>query len=210
MYIYCLTETPHGAQATAHRIHKLEIDTEVRVTVNSFATEAAEMLVWQDVYVMPVLALGEGTYPENVLTWLTSETGPFSTGEVIADADELGKEQTKYRAIISDLRVKNISKGVKTPFGVVDSDDVSIRNIMASYQAAVLSLVAQQPFEMSWRLLDNTSVEVDAQGMIAIGNAVLQHTKLCYERSWELKEQIGATETIDELQAIDLNSGWPE
>lgn len=209
MHIYCPAQTPNGAMANVHRIHRMEIDTEARVIVNSYSDANSNMLIWQDVHVMPLSELSNGSYPDNIFDWLTSATGPFSLGQTIPDEGELEQKQKRLIAQISELRVKNIAAGVMTPSGRIDSDDISIRNIMGTYQSAVLSMVSQQSFSVDWRMSDNSLVTMNASDVINMGNAVLLHTKNCYERSWELKQAVleSTEQTID---TIDINSGWPE
>ena len=210
MYIFQEAETPQGATANCHRVHRVEIaDGKVVVTLNSFATETSDMLIWQDNHEIPMVSFAAGNYPENVYDYLTGNTGPFSGAAVIAEQDELTKLKLTKGVSINTLREKKIADGCTTPSGIVDTDEVSVRNIMATYQVAVLAMMTSSPFEADWRLKNNTSVTLSAAEMIAMGNAVLARTKACYEHSWSLKSDIEAATSAEEVNLVDLMIGWP-
>ena len=71
---------PNGVTATTHRLARVEITDTARVTVNSFVSAEADMLVWQDIHEMPVSELASGVYPDCVYNWLVSASGPFAEG----------------------------------------------------------------------------------------------------------------------------------
>lgn len=202
----CLT--PNGATAMVHRLHRVEIGDDITVTINSFASESATMTMWQEQHFMPSSDFVATTYPDCIYDWLVSPTGPFSGGQLLTDPTELESTQARLRTNISVMRDKMIALGCDTPSGRVDTDEISIRNIMGTYQSAVLSLVAQQPFAIDWRMADNTLAALDANAMIAIGNAVLERIKACYERSWVLKDEVDQA-TVDTIDSIVIGTGWP-
>jgi len=53
-------------------------------------------------------------------------------------------------------------------------------------------------------------VTLDAATMDAIAVAIGRHVRKCFAREAELSALIDAAETIEELEAIDINTGWPE
>lgn len=210
MYIFQQAETPQGASCNCHRVNKVEISAgKVVTTISSFANETSEMLVWQDAYEIPMVIFSTGSYPQNVYDYLTGSTGPFSGAALIAEQDELTKIKLMKKASVNSLREQEINKGCDTFTGKVDTDSVSVHNIMAAYQSAVLASLTSQPFTIDWRLADNSSTTLDATGMIKIGEAVLARTQACYSHSWELKAEIDAATTADAVNAIVLSEGWP-
>lgn len=52
-------------------------------------------------------------------------------------------------------------------------------------------------------------VSLDQPTLTAIGIAVGRHVQAAYTRSRSLHEAIAAAETIEALDAIDINAGWP-
>jgi hypothetical protein len=211
MYIFQEAMTPQGAAANVHRVQKIEITPAmINITVSSFVDDTSQLLVWQDAVEMPLIEFSTGSYPDNVYEWLVSPAGPFPAGAVVTEAPELETKKMTTKVSINILRAKEIAKGCTTLSGVVDTDEVSLRNIMATYQTAVLAMITEQPFSTDWRLKNDTLVTLNAMDMIAIGNAVLGRVKLCYENSWALKEQIDAATDISELEQVSITSGWPE
>jgi hypothetical protein len=74
---------------------------------------------------------------------------------------------------------------------------------------AVVAQINNQPFSMDWRMADDTIVTLDAAQMIAMGMAVAQHVAACQTKKNTLDAQIAAATTVADLDAIDVESGWP-
>lgn len=208
MHIYATAETPQGVPATVHRIHNLVVSGEnVEITINSFMNEAGATPVWQDVYPMPYGDFATGSYPFNVLDYLTGNAGPFIGGQIIHDPSSFEGLKAKTLKRINELRFANAHGGCDTPFGVMDTTEISIRNIMAAVTMASLAISQSQPYSVVWRSLDNTEVTLDALGMISVGMAVNHHIDRAYRLSWELKAAVEAATSIEELEAMVLG-GW--
>lgn len=178
------------------------------MTVNSFANETAELIVWQDTHDMSLIDFQSAPYPDNVHNWLTGKFGPFSGAALIVEMGEIEKVRLKMKTSVNTWRDRQIAAGCNTPSGMVDTDEKSLRNIMAIYQTASLSLLTNTPFKVTWRLQNNSEVILDAQAMVAIGNAVLSRVSGCYNRSWEIKTKIDDAKNLEELNTIDVFSGW--
>lgn len=102
-----------------------------------------------------------------------------------------------------------IDGGAPTPSGAVDSYLEARTNIAGAVQAATIAQAAAQPFSVSWTLLNNSVVVLDATAMIALGLAVLAHVNACHDRARALRDQINTAETVQDLLTIDIASGWP-
>lgn len=201
--------TPHGVIAKVHRLAGINFSEIVVATVNSFADANSEGIVWQDTHDIPLEEfVGAGNPADAVLNWLL--TNVFVDGLIIEGPSDMETERRKLINKVNTVRDIKIHSGCNTPSGRVDTDNVSLRNILGTYQKAVLSKIQTEEFVTGWRLQDNTMVEVTADDMIAIGDAALYHTQLCYQRSWELKAAYEAATTTDELAAVLVNEGWPE
>ena len=208
MHLYQPAETPQGARADIHRITGAEITKDaVYVMLTSYANATSQMPVWQDKLEMPVELFT--TYPQSVIDWLTAASGPFPEAVVVEDETDIETLKRTRKKMVEHLRDTHIYSGVLTPSGFVDSDANSIRNIQGAHQLASLSKMTQQPFTMDWRLVDNTEVTLDADQMIAMGNAVLAHIQGCYAHSWNLKEQVDQATTEEDIEAITVGAGWP-
>lgn len=62
---------------------------------------------------------------------------------------------------------------------------------------------------VDWEAVPGTFVTLDKNTLMAIAVAVGGHIQDCFTKSKQLTEEILATETIEELEAIDIDSGWP-
>ena len=83
-----------------------------------------------------------------------------------------------------------------------DSDPVSITRISGAVQLALLAQMAGQSFAITWTVADNSTIELDAAGMIAVGGALGRHVNAGQERGRILREQIAQAASADALDAI--------
>jgi hypothetical protein len=97
-----------------------------------------------------------------------------------------------------------------TPAGVVQCDEKSKTKINGLVLMATLAKSNEQSFSVEFTKADNSRVTLDADGMIALGVAVGNYVSACHERATALKEEIEAASSQEELELIDLDSGWPE
>lgn len=102
-----------------------------------------------------------------------------------------------------------IDGGAQTPIGVVDSDLLSRTNITGAAFGAFLAKSASQPFSIEWTAKDNSIHSLDADGMIALGVAVMHHTSAAHDTARTLRTAIEAGADVPTLLLIDISSGWP-
>lgn len=111
---------------------------------------------------------------------------------------------------IKSIRDARIAGGATVQgIGVFDSDDAARLNITGAVVMAQVAIAANQPFSMSWKLANNTLVTLNAQQMIAVGLAAGTHVAACHARAQALGVAVQAAASHDDLDAIDLSSGWP-
>lgn len=84
-----------------------------------------------------------------------------------------------------------------------DSDIVSRTNIIGTATGVQAGIPLPDGF--TWRTSDNDSVPMDGAGVIQLGAALLQHVNEQYGTSWQLKAQVDAATTPEEVAAIS----WP-
>lgn len=84
-----------------------------------------------------------------------------------------------------------------------DSDIVSRTNIIGT--ATGVQAGIPLPLGFTWRTSDNENVPMDGPGVIALGAALLQHVNQQYATSWQLKAEIEAATTPEEVESIH----WP-
>lgn len=108
-----------------------------------------------------------------------------------------------------DQRDIHIDGGAMTPSGAVDSDSMARSNISGATIAALIAKMAGAPYAITWTMLDNSIATLDADGMIAMGLAVLSHVNACHDRARVLRAEIESAADMAELLAIDVTAGWP-
>ena len=52
-------------------------------------------------------------------------------------------------------------------------------------------------------------VPLSASETEALADAVADHVQACFDRESDLLDAINAAETVEELEAVDISSGWP-
>ena len=92
----------------------------------------------------------------------------------------------------------------------IDSDPVSVQRIAIAVQAAQAAAAAGQPFEIGWRCKDDHTLTLDVAGMMGMAVALATYANGLHLHARTLKDQVSAATTVDELAAIDIESGWPE
>ncbi|MCS3610969.1 DUF4376 domain-containing protein [Salinibacter ruber] len=64
-------------------------------------------------------------------------------------------------------------------------------------------------WSVRWKTAGNDFVQLSYDDLAAVVQAVNQQVQAAYNREAQLLSEIEAATTIDELEAIDLTSGWP-
>jgi hypothetical protein len=62
---------------------------------------------------------------------------------------------------------------------------------------------------INWKMADGTFVTLDAQAITAVAMAVRAHVQACFDNEAQLKAQIEAAATPDEISAVDIGTDWP-
>lgn len=89
----------------------------------------------------------------------------------------------------------------------INTDRQSQSKLIAAY---VKSLQDNTYIIESWKVAPGVFITLNAQTIIAIGNAVEDHVQACFHNEKVLTNQIVTATTKAELFQIDLNIGWPE
>lgn len=115
----------------------------------------------------------------------------------------LAEIKARKRQVITFACVGVIDSGFDHEGHRYDSDIVSRTNIIGT--ATGVQAGIQLPDGFTWRTSDNNNVPMDGAGVIALGAALLQHVNTQYAISWQLKGQIDAATTPEEVSCIS----WP-
>lgn len=158
-----------------------------------------------------VVVNAETTLEQAVLDWLTGLEGPFAGGQQVSDEDfALVAMRLNMRQAVKRKRDAVEQQGVTLAgVGTFDTDTESQRKVNGAVTMALIAMQYSQPFEIVWRLADDTTATLDAAGIIGVGVAVGQHVAACQANKNALDLLIMAAESVEELEAIDLEDGWP-
>jgi hypothetical protein len=143
---------------------------------------------------------------------------PIGTPEA-RDAAQLDAAKSAKQSERSQLRVEKQTGGFTFDGARYASDrEESIPllsncaiNAMAALSAGSEAVAAfSAALGDGWRSLDGIGRVTTAEGIIGLHTAFVAHGAACDHHSQTLKAQIEAAETLAELEAIDVEAGWPE
>lgn len=104
---------------------------------------------------------------------------------------------------ITSACIRAIDSGFVHEGHPYDSDIVSRTNIIGTATGVQAGIPLPEGF--TWRTSDNENVPMGGPGIIALGAALLQHVNQQYATSWQLKAEVEAATTPDDVEAIR----WP-
>lgn len=131
-----------------------------------------------------------------------AELDPHPDAVLCAAKDELRKHINAERDRRETLPFPYLGK-------LFDSDERSVKRILAAAQAAQAALSANAPFEIEWVCADNTTITLDAQQMVGMPAAMAQHGYALHQHGRALKAQVEAADSLEALASIDPMAGWP-
>jgi len=85
---------------------------------------------------------------------------------------------------------------------VFDSDETSVRRITGAVTLAMIAQSTGEPYSETWILADNSTMQLDAQGVIGLGVAMGAHVKALFARSVAARIEVEAATTKAQLDAI--------
>jgi hypothetical protein len=160
-------------------------------------------------YVVFNLTTGEpvkwGTCQEDLLS---AQAGPGEKAVATSSLSVEGNKPAIWEEV-KQIRAQKIDGGCTTPWGIVQTDELSRSNISGAALAAVIAKSSSSAFSIVWTLADNSEVTLNADETINLGLIVMQYVNDCYTRARELRVEIDAATNMAELLAIDVASGWP-
>ncbi len=107
-------------------------------------------------------------------------------------------------ALLTISRWKQETQDAGFTFGgkLYDSDLRSRLSISGAVQMAQLALAASQPFAIDWASADNTETPMDAQTVIAFGQAAGQAFTGAHDAALTHKATITSADTVEEIIAV--------
>lgn len=92
---------------------------------------------------------------------------------------------------------------------LIDSDSRSVQRISTAVQAAQIAITINTPFQLDWMCADNTILILTAEQLLGMPVALATHANAIHIYGRSVKDIINNATTSTELDAIDINSGWP-
>lgn len=83
-----------------------------------------------------------------------------------------------------------------------DCDKESQTRINSAFQSAMDARTNGEPFSIDWTLSDDTNVTLNRAQVIAVGRALQEHVNAVFDKSRQLRAQIVAATTKEELDGI--------
>jgi hypothetical protein len=117
--------------------------------------------------------------------------------------------KAEVHALVNNIRDNREASGFQYQGHPVDSDSRSVQRINTAVQAAQVAIAMGQPFGLDWACQDNSIITLDAAGMMGMPVALAIHANALHQHSRSLKVAIDAATSIPELEAIDIETGWP-
>lgn len=135
---------------------------------------------------------------------------PIDFSQLVTAADKFAQAKASAHAAVNRLRDQKETEGFEYLGKIFQSDERSVARIYGAVQTAQAALAAGQPFEIHWATEDNSIVELDAEAALGMSVALAMHSNRLHQHGRALKAQIDAASTQAELDAIDVEGGWPE
>lgn len=145
-------------------------------------------------------------YPLSEEFWEHSWTWNANRIEVVVD---LAAEKAAKLSAINAERDRREELGFPCRGKWLDSTPRSVQRITAAALAAQAVLATGQPYSVDWTCADNSTLILDAAGVIGIPVALAQHAAALHDHARSLKAAVEAADSEAALAAIDIQAGWP-
>ena len=93
---------------------------------------------------------------------------------------------------------------------MIDSDMQSVNRITVMTNTALAAIAASEPFTIIWTCADNSSLELDAEGVIGMNNALALNGNTLHVRARELKAEVDAITSTDIDEVRELLAEIPD
>lgn len=206
---YSKTIQVNGVDCSHHRVERLEVSSDgtmLGVFLNSWPNEEARLQGHRPAgpaFVNGIIPPGLRAAVDQVV----QGSDLLSNAVPTADAGmTLDLARKKKRADIKAKRQEEEEGGFAVPgVGVFDSDPASQTKIIGASVAAQKALHEGSTFSRTWTTADDGSVLLDAEQMLAVGMALMDHVDAVHQTARTLRVLIDQAETMEQLGAVD----WP-
>lgn len=217
MAIEILVSAPNAAALAYHEIKTATASWpveggEVVTTVIVHSWKAAEAkqqnapIAWQW-SLEKLVAISD--FDNLALALTTAADSPFFGGQIYVAGSNLETARARKWAWVKLENDRRNAMDLTTPFGVLQQDLTSQNEIIKAVLMANNLVAAGYPVEINFTLADNTEVTLDAPMTVGMGFAMAARQQLYRARRNELRKEIEAAESLEELDAITWDEAAP-
>lgn len=199
MHISRVIIAKNNAALSYHALRRLLIeDGKATVMVDSYKDSSDTEIRWRDQYPVPLVALASGDPMRAAADHLVTEDAPFSGGRVIGPGtDELEIAKAQRWQYIKDSRSRANAvpvevAGLEGKFQTDLASRVKLAEERALFDGGVID----------WTTADNLHVTLDSDEIGGVLSAISEQSKMLHAHSQELREQLLAAKTVEEVEAI--------
>lgn len=113
---------------------------------------------------------------------------------------------TKWEQVKAQREAQRLA--ITTSFGVFNADETAKTNLLGKLKSFDI-LGAASPAQIVWKLYDNSFAVLDRADFEAACLQILAGIEAIYEVSFAMEVAINAATSPAELDAIDVEAGWP-
>lgn len=106
---------------------------------------------------------------------------------------------------LSDIRYQKEVGGTTFQNVPLKTDRESTAIITAAY----ITALGDPTFTMNWKVANGVFSTLTAEHIIAVGTVIRNHVQACFNHEMVISNLIHQATTKAELEAIDLEQGWP-
>lgn len=184
---------------------------------------------------MPTYAIGQPGGPSRICEFnnprslelnikageVAIEIAAFAEGRIADDGasfiehlPDLAERKAERWTEAKRVRRKRMTGGIAfAGVGLIDTRDDAMKpsqlRIEQAAGEATRAFVRGLPYSKLLTLADNSTAEVDAEVMMAIGDAVTAHLQACQDACSAIRLLIDAAEDQAALDAINITAGYP-
>jgi hypothetical protein len=115
------------------------------------------------------------------------------------DARSLEEIKSAKWRLVKQLRDDSEHGGFSIDGLTFDSNPISQAKIQGAVQ---LALLAPESFTIDWTLANNSVATIDRKTLLAVGLALGQHVQQVHAHARDLRSQIEAAETVEQVEAV--------
>jgi Na+-translocating ferredoxin:NAD+ oxidoreductase RnfC subunit len=122
----------------------------------------------------------------------------------------LSERKESLLSEIKALRKKHARKPVDYDGNEFDADPRAQQKLTGKLTyAQATGKDSDSTWSVGWKTADNSFVQLSYDDLAAVVQTVNEQVQAAYNNEAQLLAQIEQATTIDELEAIDLTTGWP-